>query len=153
VLKERARGNLMLWKWQRGPAITSKDLGDPALADDYAFCIYDAGGGLVLRAAAPAGGTCLTKACWKPLGLSGWRYGDREGTPDGLQKLLLQAGDAGQSRLALKAKGAHLSLPALGSLALPLRTQLRSQAGGCWEADFPQSSVLKSDTGVFKAKQ
>jgi len=89
----------------------------------------------------------------KPLGLSGWRYGDRDGTPDGLQKLLLRSGGAGESRLALKGKGAHLTLPALGSLALPLRTQLRSQAGGCWEAEFPQGSVLKSDTGVFKAKQ
>jgi hypothetical protein len=43
--------------------------------------------------------------------------------------------------------------PALGGLALPLRTQLRSQAGECWEANFPQGSVLKSDEGVFKAKQ
>ena len=153
VMKERPRGDLMLWKWQRGPAIVSKDLGDPTLSDDYAFCIYDAGGGLLLRASAPAGGLCGTKPCWKPLGLSGWRYSDQFGTPDGLQKLLLRAGDAGKSRLALKGKGAHLAVPALGSLALPLRTQLRNQAGGCWEADFPQSSVLKSDTGVFKAKQ
>jgi hypothetical protein len=85
--------------------------------------------------------------------LSGWRYGDRDGTPDGLQKLLLRAGDAGKSRLALKGKGAHLTLPALGSLALPLRTQLRTQASGCWEADFPEGSVLNSDMGVFKARQ
>jgi len=152
-MKERPRGDLLLWKLQRGPAITSKDLGDPALSDDYAFCIYDAGGGLLLGASAPAGGICGAKACWKPLGLSGWRYGDQFGTPDGLQKLLLRGGDAGKSRLGLKGKGTHLALPALGSLALPLKTQLRSQAGGCWEAEFPQSSVLKSDTGVFKAKQ
>lgn len=133
--------------------VCTGDLGNPALGDDYAFCVYDAVGGLLLGASAPAGGMCGARACWKPLGLSGWRYGDKEGTPDGIQKLLLRAGEAGKSRLALKGKGAHLSLPALGALALPLRTQLRSDGGRCWEAQFPQTSVLKSDAGVFKAKE
>jgi hypothetical protein len=153
VLKERPRGDLLLWKWQRGPAVASADLGNPAASDDYAFCIYDAGGGLLFGAEAPAGGTCGTKSCWKALGLSGWRYADKEGTPDGIQKLLLRTGDAGKSKLALKGKGENLTLPALGMLALPLRTQLRGGAGRCWEAQFPQSSVLKSDAGLFKAKR
>jgi len=28
-----------------------------------------------------------------------------------------------------------------------------SGGGRCWEAQFPQTSVLKSDAGVFKAKE
>ena len=49
------------------------------------------------------------------------------------------------------------SLAAARALALhqqsPLRTQLRSDGGRCWETQLPPSSVLQSDTGVFMAKE
>src|SRR5262249_59769390 len=122
VLKARLRGDLLLWKWQRGPAITGADLGNPALGDDYAFCVYDAVGGLLLGASAPAGGMCGAKACWKPLGLSGWRYGDKEGTPDGIQKLLLRAGAAGEGPAPLQRKGTATIAPPTPRRPVPLRT-------------------------------
>jgi len=28
-----------------------------------------------------------------------------------------------------------------------------SDGGHCWEAQFPQTSVLESDAGIFKAKE
>ena len=153
VLRDGPTGDLMVWKWMRGPGIASADLGSPALGTDYAFCVYDGGGSLLVRATAPAGGTCAARSCWKAAGASGWRYTDGEGSPDGLTMLLLRAGRAGASRLALKAKGTNLSLPPLGGLALPLRTQLRAGTGACWEAQFPEGSVLRSDPGLLKAKR
>ena len=60
--------NVLKWKWSGGSATTLADFGAPQASTDFALCLYDASGSPQPRldALAPAGGTCPTKACWKP---------------------------------------------------------------------------------------
>lgn len=140
------------WKWGRGAATSGVDFGDPFESDDYALCAYDESGApaLVLAAAAPAGGTCGTKACWRAPAAGGAKYVDRERTPSGLAKLLLKPGDAGKAKIVVKGGGFRLSgqagFPSL-PLPLPLRVQLQGEHGECWEATFgPAGASLNTGT-------
>lgn len=75
-------------------------------------------------------------ADWKKLGTTGFRYLDREGTPDGIFKMTLKASNAGKVKLALQARGPHLTLPAINH-SPTTRVQLRSTTSGvCWESGF-----------------
>ena len=76
------------WKWSKGSADRPCDFGDPTTDDGYALCIYDGAVGLVFSASAPAGGACKNgKPCWKASGTKGFKYGDADLTPQGVQKL------------------------------------------------------------------
>src|SRR5262249_15848923 len=130
------------------------DLGDPLATDDYALCVFDASDARILRLIAPAGGTCGTKPCWKQLGSpaapKGYKYKDVDGLPDDLDGITIKAGLAGAAKLSLKGKGAHLMMPHLGALALPLTAQLQSENGQCWEGAF--STPTTNTSTQFKAK-
>lgn len=142
------------WKWSSGQATTFAELGDPLGTDDYALCVYDASASLLLRMTAPAGGTCGTKPCWKRLGPAtlgkGYKYKDLDGLPHDLDSMTLKSGLDGKAKMSLKSKGPNVPLPALGSFALPLTTQLQSRNGQCWEATTTTPSV--NTTALFKAK-
>lgn len=141
------------WKWTRGAATTVADLGTPAGSAGFALCVFDATNALLVRLRAPAGGTCGTASCWAALGGAvpkGVRYKNRAATPDGIGVLLAKAGSAGQAKASLKAKGDPVPMPALGTLALPLRAQLRTDGGLCLEATFSAAGVVKNGTTEFK---
>jgi len=99
-----------------------------------------------------AGGTCGT--CWKQLGPptagKGYRYKDVDGLPHDLDGMTIKAGLDGKAKVSLKGKGGNIPMPALGSLALPLTTQLQSENGQCWEATTVAPSA--NTTTIFKAK-
>ncbi len=124
------------WSWAKGAATTKADFGAPATTDLYRLCIYD-GNGLVAGMIAPGDGVCAGKPCWqeKP---TGFNYKDKDLTPDGLSQLSLKQGlDAGKAKIQVKGKGAGLGLPAdLSTLASPVRVQLTSAAGVCFEAAY-----------------
>jgi hypothetical protein len=66
--------------------------------------------------------------------------------------LTLKAGAAGKARVGVVAKQANLPpLPAL-PLALPVRVQLQSQSGVCWEAVFAAAGVQKNDGTTFRGR-
>jgi YVTN family beta-propeller protein len=142
------------WKWSSGAATTFAELGNPLATDDYALCVYDATSQLLLEMTAPAGGTCGTKPCWKQLGPptlpKGFKYKDVDGLPNDLDALALKAGVDGKAKMSLKGKGANIPMPALGSFALPLTTQLQSGNGQCYEATMSTPSVNTSL--IFKSK-
>jgi hypothetical protein len=96
----------------------------------------------------PAGGTCGTKPCWKAAGV-GFAYTDRTTASDGIGKLSLKPGAAAKAKVGLKATGPNLRFPTL-PLAAPVRVQLRSAAGGCFEAVFSAPSA--NDAVQYKAK-
>jgi hypothetical protein len=48
----------------------------------------------------------------------------------------------------VKAKGPHLALPAF-PLALPLRVQLQSTNGGCWETTFSFPGTRVDDAARY----
>jgi len=147
------------WKWAKGSTTPFGDLGDPLADDGYVFCVYDGNAPpepLLLQARAPAGDVCGTGPCWKQLGSAtnpkGFRYGDRDRTPDGLKKMVVLAGDAPKAKAVVTGKGELLSasgtFPVL-PLPLPLVAQLQT-TGTCWEVGY--ATATRNDTTVFKAK-
>jgi predicted acyl esterase len=145
----------LTWKWAKGSTTAFGDLGDPLDADGYTFCLYDGGspsGALLFEASAPAGGLCGTKPCWKQVGSStnpkGYKYSDKELTPDGIKTLRVLAGMAPKAKAIVKGKGENLGLPPL-PLPLPVVAQLQA-ANACWEVTY--GSATTNGPSVFKAK-
>ncbi len=144
------------WKWPRGDALAIAELGNPLAGDDYTLCLFDESSGtpeLLLAVVAPEGGTCAGRPCWTALKQSGFRYKDREATPDGLTSIAVKRGEAGKSQAAVEAKGALLE-PPIVPLPLPLRVQLQVENGACLVARYEASGVLDNDParGMFKAR-
>jgi len=142
----------LIWKWLKGQATTKAEFGDPLTTDTYALCIYD-GSGLILSAAAPAGGLCArSKACWAEQ-RSGYRYKDADLTPDGLLVVKLKEGlTDGKAKIIVKGKGANLGMPSLPDLTLPLTVQLQGSHDECWEAKYFEVGAIKDQPDLFKAK-
>ncbi len=140
------------WKWGKGAATPKSAFGAPTADTDYRLCLYDGESALLGHASAPAGGTCGVKnpkPCWRE-SASGFRYVDRDLTPDGVQQLLLRAGADGKAKILVKGRGPTLEMPALPIAHLPVRVQLTNSTGACWDATY--SSTLRNDPGTFKAK-
>src|SRR5262249_48128841 len=131
-----------------GDPIALLDFGNPAQVTDLTLCVFDQNG-LALSATAPAGGSCGTRPCWSTAPTS-IRYGDRDGTPDGLTSLVLKAGDVGRAAVTGKGTGAARGLPPRG-LATPVTVRLKRSGGpACWEARYP--TARRNDPTQFRAK-
>jgi hypothetical protein len=138
----------LTWKWTRGQATVPTDFGTPETDTAYDFCIY-AGGKLVSRSTAPAGGLCRGRACWRQTA-TGWAFTKNDAEPRTLQKLVLRAGGDGRAKVLVKGKGALLALPTLPLQGMPIRTQVVNADGQCWEATF--TTTLRNDSDRLKAK-
>jgi len=137
------------WKWTQGAA-TLSDFGDPLSTTGYTLCVFDQNGAhRVLAPELPWGGACATSACWKPIGVRGFKYKDKDRTPNGADKMTLLSGLAGKAKITFKGKGPNLAMPALG-LTVPVRVQLQGTNGRCWESTF--STSTQNTATVFKAK-
>ena len=152
TLKDRTpdRADQLVWKW--AGAITPKaDYGNPVTSDDYALCLYD-DGALVASATADAGGTCGTRPCWSAKPTS-FAYKDKDLTPTGVQSISLKEGlVAGRTKIAFKAKGVPLVMPAPTSFTGPVAVRLhRSGDAVCWGADF-SAPFTKQDATQLKDK-
>ena len=143
--------DLFSWKWRSSGPTAKADFGSPTATTDYAVCVYDQSGpGPTLRmaATAPAGGVCAGRPCWRETS-SGFRYADRELTPDGLATIRLKAGSDGSGRITLAARGTALPLPSL-PFTPPVTVQLQRRDGAaCWSATF--SAPATSSAEQFKA--
>jgi cysteine-rich repeat protein len=167
VVKDQAGADKdkLVWSWLEGPATSHGAFGDPLGSDDYTLCVFDRVAGtpnLVLRARGPAGGTCAKgKPCWKQLGKAespkGYRYLDRDLTPNGLSKLMLVPGLDAKSKVVVQGKGPLLALPGAATPATyfhqdaNVTVQLLAGNGACWEAVFPASATKKNTAEQFKA--
>jgi hypothetical protein len=139
------------WQWSGSGPLPLEDLGDPLAATGYTLCVLDHPGGtptVRFHRTAPAGGTCGTKACWGARG-PGYRYRDRDGTPEGVTAMSLRAATAGPGRVRMKGKGALLALPALGLTPPVVARLVRSDAPVCWEATY--STPTDNGAGSFRA--
>jgi len=154
------------WKLVKGDATAAADFGDPVNIDDVFFCLYNetsgsAGGALVTEAALPAGGTCGGKPCWKglgsPAGAKGFKYKDTERTPNGVLKAVLKPGDAGKTKVVLKAGRGNLAAgPAGGPPSIPIAGSLTAQlhvpaTGQCWSATFDAATAKRNSGDIFQA--
>ena len=143
-------GDLAVWKWIGGTATLKSDFGDPLGATDYRLCVYDASTAsrLVLAAQAPSGGTCAGKPCWADTSY-GFRYTDKELTPNGVAMIKLVAGGDGKAKIIFKAKGAALAVPSPLAIVPPVTVQLQNSDGGCWAATY-SAPPTRNDPGQFK---
>ena len=128
----------LTWRWTNGTTSTG-DFGNPVSGGtSYALCVYETTAStphLLLRADAPAGGTCHGKACWQSTA-TGVRYRDKDLTPDGIDQIALKAG-TGKASILVKAKRDHMPAPGLPLDQDPSVTvQLRQSGGTCWEATY-----------------
>ena len=122
--------------------------------NDFVACAYQAGGGgntLLLSGLMPTYQTCTTNfaKCWNNK-VRKWAYKDPRGTPEGVGRATLKAGD-GRAQIKVKALGESIGWQEEAPLpvTLPVRVQLQSEEGLCWESLF--SSALKNQGGIFKA--
>lgn len=152
--KSDARDELV-WKWLKGQATELADFGDPTATDDAALCIYDESGAtaeLTLKATVPAGGECTSgsrvQPCWER-GDRGFRYQDSERAASGIAEVTLRSGKKRKAKILVNGRGENLDLPSL-PLSLPMRVQLQSASGQCWEATY--STAKKNTKRQFKAK-
>jgi len=146
------KGDRLIWKWVAGQATTLGDFGDPSTGDSFRLCVYDdAGASLPLRAAVLGGGTCSGRPCWKADG-NGYRYVEKTALTDGVAKLVLKSGGAGEAKVVLKAKGDRMREGFSDFLPLgpPVRVQLVGSAGTCWEATY-DTRVTTSTGALFQA--
>jgi Bacterial Ig domain len=142
----------LMWKWGKGQATAKAEFGIPTSTTDYALCIYDGNDELLIGARAPRDGTCRTnesRPCWKE-NSKGYRYVDRDLTPDGLQQMQLKAGPEGKAQIVVKGRGNNLQAPPLSVMTLPVRVQTVNGGGACWEATF--TSTSQNTTTSFKAR-
>lgn len=140
--------DLLTWKLQSGSPIALLDFGNPIAVTDMNLCIYD-GRGLQYSLTAPAGGTCGVGPCWKQTAL-GYRYVDKQLTPDGIGRMILQSGDPYRAKTYARGKGANLGLGDL-TLQSPVTVRLKRSGGpACWEAQY--DAAVRSSAGLFKAK-
>ncbi len=65
-----------------------------------------------------------------------------------MKKVVLKAGAAGKAKLQVAAAGGNVPVPTL-PLTMPVRVQLRSSAGGCWDATYRAGT---NTAKKFKAK-
>jgi hypothetical protein len=136
-----ASRNKLLWKWNKGQATSATEFADPRAAAEYALCVYGGASQALISSSEivlPGG-----SAGWADLHGKGWRYKDRAGVIDGVQ------------RVQLKAKGTRLPVPALPlpPTELPLLVQLvNSDSGICWESSFESADVVRNNSSLLKAK-
>jgi len=152
IVKDKAGDakDKIVWKWAKGQTTELADYGDPLTTDGFEFCIFDESGAtpvVVGGSRMPAGDTCPEKACWRTTS-SGFKYADKLGTPDGIIKMLLKAGEDGTALALVKGKGELLSTPVL-PLGASTRVQLRG-TDACWEAVFSAAGTKRSDVNIFK---
>ena len=145
----------LTWKITPGGATDLDELGNPITGpDDLVLCLYDASASPqpVMEAVVPARGTCDSEEpCWE-LTSSGTnlKYSDAIGMPSGVQKFSMRERAVDRGAIKLKAKGRPLALPTTLPLTTPVRAQLQSRTGACWEAVY--SLPRKNDVTKFNAK-
>jgi hypothetical protein len=156
-LKDRIpdKGDFLQWKWTKGTATVKTEFGSPLTTTNYTLCVYDDVGGtpqLKLRASIPAGGTCRGRSCWKETS-RGFKYADKDATPNGVTKLSLKEGLAGGAAIGLQGRGVPLQMPTLELSQQPtVVVQLKNDTSGvCWEARF-SGPATKNDQAQFRDK-
>jgi hypothetical protein len=141
------------WKWTRGEATVQADTGDPLNTTTYALCVYDS------TAAVPALVASIVvdpNGAWDDKDPKGWKYKDKQGAFDGVQKVQLKTGTAGKSKAQVKAKGSNIPTPAPFNAveffdADPnVTVQLVNDEGKCWTTEF--ATATKNEVDQYKAK-
>jgi hypothetical protein len=140
----------LVFKWQRGSTVLPGELGDPLTSASYRICVYDADG-LVRKAMAPAAGLCDGDPCWSTSGSTGFRYRDKDLTPDGTQSISVKSGTFPRPKITWKAKGDPLADGPL-ELTPPVVVEIgHGDGSSCFGSVFAAPSVITNTAEQFKA--
>jgi hypothetical protein len=129
--------NKLIWKWRTSKGgVMPADFGDPIHTSSYALCVYANGDQLVTSYAAPAGGTCGGRPCWKK-GPKGFKYRDLSATEIQIRKLILRATTGPIADIKVVNRGPSLVLPPLPFDNQTVTVQLiKSDGSQCWQSVF-----------------
>lgn len=154
---KKADKEKLIAKWSKGPQIDGTDFGDPVGGSTgYSLCLYENNDTLVgTYVVDRAGEECDGDPCWKglgkPAGVKGFKYKDKLRTSNGVQLLLLKAGEAEKSKVIVKGKGSNL--PDGVAAALADATSVTMQLLGGEQCVSATLSTIKDADGVkFKAE-
>jgi len=137
--------DLFVWRWLRGEATASADLGDPTAGTSYTLWILDASG---LRLTIPL----TAGAGWKSARGGGYSFSDPAAAQSGVRRVVLRPGDAGKARVTFKGKGVALPDAPL-PWNPPVRVELqRDDGAGCWQSTFAADDVARNEGLLFKAR-
>ena len=147
-LKLSTKSGKEVWSWT-GAGTEKSALGDPTADTEYRICITDFSDITIPRLVnwqliPPGESWRLTK--------SGFKYKSKDGAPDGITKIKIQA-DIVPKKAVIKIKGKDALLP-----ELPLQQntrmaiQLINDLGECWDSEF-LFPAAKNDEKGFKDKQ
>ncbi|HZR79849.1 MAG TPA: PQQ-dependent sugar dehydrogenase [Candidatus Binatia bacterium] len=137
----------VLFDWNAGRATSVGDFGDPRATAAYALCVYDGSSALVSETEVSAGGGCGPRPCWRA-DPKGFTYLNATRDPTGPKSIKLRAGGDGKARITIVGQGPSIATPPL-PLGAPVRVQVRTSVGGCWQAGF--ASPTRNDGQVFMA--
>lgn len=139
----------LIYKWIKGEETMQDDFGMPTGTTNYALCLY-AGTTQTLIAEA---NVLADPVKWAPISTKGYKYKDKAGTSDSIQKVILKGGDPGKAKALVKGKGSGLPDPVLGNVPLPVVAELVNTSNNiCFGSTFDSLDVIKNDTKQFKAK-
>ena len=158
---EKDAQDAIVWKWATARTPRSATSVTRARTTGSPLCLYDESGevpALVFGAGVPANEGCHApggRPCWKAKGAAdnprGFAYQHRGGVPDGIDGVTLKTGRDGRAKIVVAGGGKYLDLPAL-PVALPLRAQLQSATGQCWESSFAPAGVRENTATRFRAR-
>lgn len=143
----KADGGVLKYKSAKGDETSTADFSDPTDGTPYELCVIDLDGGV------PELVECFQLAPglgWKAKG-NGFQYKDKDGSQDGLTRLLLRRGAQGKTKIV--ARGKEMSLPALPLSQDPaVVVLLANDRGLCWVGRFDDPAKVNT-AEKFKAKQ
>ena len=85
------------------------------------------------------------------MGARGFKYGDKDLTPNGALAVIAKPGIDGKAKITVKARGLLLRKPPMPVPAFPLRVQLQA-AGSCWETKYDAIGVKENRSDLLKVK-
>jgi hypothetical protein len=143
--QDERKQDRLVWRCIEENPANPPDFGDPTSTTSYALCVYD--GSRRVSAVELYG----AQAKWGAIPDRGYKYRARKNPPGGIQSIFLKSGPTRRVSLAVNGKGENLPDMTLG-LAPPIKVQLISSEGGCWESVFTDEDVIASHLTVFRAK-
>jgi hypothetical protein len=146
--------DLVSFKWLKGQTTSQSELGDPVNTDAYRLCIYDADG-LVRLATAPAGGLCDGDPCWTASGPisspTGFRYRDKDLTPEGVSSITIKSGTFPKPKIIWKGKGELLDDAPLALTPPVIAQVINTTDATCFTQTFGAPNVVTNTPAQFKA--
>ncbi|HYC56656.1 MAG TPA: hypothetical protein VEL28_17130 [Candidatus Binatia bacterium] len=132
------------FKWKKGPFFLPQ-IGNPLSETDYALCVYDAASLVTSATLAPT-------MEWIP-GIDYLSYENKDGSAVGVTAARIQlerSFDVATVSMSLGGANYNLDLPILPT---PVIAQMRTEAGGCWGAQWAADEVKKNDGKKFSSKE